>query len=135
MASLLAIAHASGGRYITAGSAEELKEALASTVGTSFRVFKGNTEIANGSLGSEEPLYLPGGDYRVELDSSPPQNVQISLTPNDQLTLTMEKQAGVLSHFERRNPIEYRSCDAAIASIERLERGEDVQEQIQTMTY
>ena len=56
MASLLAIAHASGGRYITAGSAEELKEALASTVGTSFRVFKGSTEIANGSLGSEEPL-------------------------------------------------------------------------------
>ncbi len=134
-ASLQAVADASGGRYVTAGSAEELKEALASTVGTSFRVFKGSTEIANGSLGSDEPLYLPGGDYRVELDSSPPQDVQISLTPMDQLTLTMEKQAGFVSHFERRDRIEYRSCDDAIASIERLERGEDVQEPYQSMTY
>ena len=134
-ASLQAVADASGGRYVTAGSAEELKEALASTVGTSFRVFKGSTEIANGSLGSDEPLYLPGGDYRVELDSSPPQDVQISLAPMDQLTLTMEKQAGFVSHFERRDRIEYRSCDDAIASIERLERGEDVREPYQSMTY
>jgi Mg-chelatase subunit ChlD len=38
-ASLQAVADASGGRYVNAGSAEELKEALAQTVGTSFSVF------------------------------------------------------------------------------------------------
>ncbi len=89
-ASLWAVANASGGRYVTAGSAEELKEALASTVGTSFRVFKGSTEIASGSLGSDEPLFLPGGDYRVELDSSPPQDVQFRLAPMYHLTWTLE---------------------------------------------
>ena len=134
-ASLLAVAHASGGRYITAGSAEELKEALASTVGTSFRVFKGSTEIASGALGAEEPLFLPGGDYRVELNSSPPQNMEISLASGNQLTLTVEKQGGVVSHFERRDPMEYRSCEDAIASIEYLERNNETQEPLQSMTY
>ena len=80
-ASLQAIANASGGRYVTAGSAEELKAALAQTVATSFSVFKGNTEVANGSLGSNKTLFLPEGDYRVVLDSTPPQNVRISLAP------------------------------------------------------
>jgi Mg-chelatase subunit ChlD len=86
-ASLQAVADASGGRYVNAGSAEELKEALAQTVGTSFSVFKGSLEVANGSLGSHEPLLLPAGDYRVEFDSAPPQEVQISLSPRERLTL------------------------------------------------
>jgi Mg-chelatase subunit ChlD len=74
-ASLQAIADASGGRYVTAGSAEELKEALALTVGTPFQVFKGHLEVASGTLGSDEPVFLPGGEYRVALDSSPRQEV------------------------------------------------------------
>lgn len=120
-ASLQAVANASGGRYVTAGSAEELKEALAQTVATSFSVFKGSSEVANGFLGSHEPLFLPDGDYRIELDSSPPQNVQISLTPGDQLTLTLEKQGDFVSHFERRDRIEHRSCEDVVALNERLE--------------
>ena len=133
-ASLQAVADASGGRYITAGSAEELKEALAITVATSFRVFKGSTEVANGSLGSDEPLFLPGGDYRVQLNSSPPQEVQISLAPQDQLTLTLEKEGDVVSHFERRDRIQYKSCDDAIASIERLEKSNEMQRPLATAT-
>jgi Mg-chelatase subunit ChlD len=133
-ASLQAVADASGGRYVTAGSAEELKQALAQTVSTSFSVFKGNIEIASGSLGSDEPLFLPGGDYRVELDSSPPQNVQISLAPRDQLTLTLEKEGDQVSHFERRNRLPYTSCEDAIASIERLERRNELQRPLATAT-
>ena len=110
-ASLQAVANASGGRYVTAGSAEELKEALAQTVATSFSVFKDGTKVANGFLGSDEPLFLPEGDYRVELDSSPPQNVQIRLAPSDQLTLTLEKKGGSVSHVERHNQMEHRSCE------------------------
>jgi hypothetical protein len=134
-ASLQAIAYASGGRYVTAGSAEELKEALAQTVATSFSVFKGSTEVANGSLGSDEPVYLPEGDYRVQLDSSPPQNVQISLAPRDRVTLTLEKAGDFVSHFERRDRIQYKSCAGVVASIERLEASQETQEPLQTATY
>jgi Ca-activated chloride channel family protein len=119
-ASLQAVADASGGHYVTAGSAEELKEALVQTVGTSFSVFKGSIEVANGSLGTDEPLILPGGDYRVEFNSSPPQVVQINLAPRDQLTLTLQKLGNVVSHFERRDRLEYTSCEDAIGTIERL---------------
>ena len=121
-ASLQAVADASGGRYVTAGSAEELKEALTRAVGTSFRVFKGRVEIANGSLGSGERLLLPEGDYRVRLDSSPPQEARISLAPRDQLTLTLAREGEAISSVERRGELPYTSCEEAIASIERLEK-------------
>ena len=134
-ARLQAVADASGGRYVTAGSAEELKEALAQTVATSFSVYKGSTEIANGSLGSDEPLYLPGGDYRVELDSSPPRSVNVSLEPRDELTLTLAKQGGRVSHFERRDRLPHTSCEDAIAAIERAERASEQAEALQTATY
>jgi Mg-chelatase subunit ChlD len=134
-ASLQAVADASGGRYITASSAEELKEALALTVGTPFRVLKGDLVVADGTLGSNESLLLPQGDYRVQLDSSPPQEMQIRLAPRDQLTLTLEKQDGVVSHFESRNRLDYTSCEDAIASIERLEQIERREPPITTATY
>ncbi len=121
-ASLQAVADASGGRYVTAGSAEELKEALAETVGTSFSVFKGNIEVANGSLGSQESLLLPAGAYRVEFDTAPPQEFEIILTPRNQLTLTLQKRGNLVSHFERRNPLQYASCEDAI---ERLGGGKE----------
>ncbi len=119
-ASLQAVADASGGRYVTAGSAEELKEALVQTVGTSFTVFKGSMEVANGSLGSNEPVILPAGNYRVDFDSSPPQSVRVSLAPRDQLVLTMQKRANAVSHFERRDRLQYTSCEDAIGTMQRL---------------
>lgn len=134
-ASLQAVADASGGRYVTAGSAEELKDALALTVGTPFRVFKGNIPVASGSLGSDQPLFLPGGEYRVALESSPPQEVQIDLAPRDQLTLTLEKQAGLVSHFERRDVLQYTSCEEAIASIEQSGESEEARPPLATNTF
>ena len=124
-ASLQSIASASGGRYVTAGSAEELKAALAQTVATSFSVYKGSTEIAGGSLGSGTPLYLPEGDYRVELRSSPPQSMSVSLSPRDRLTLTVEKTGDAVTQYERRDRIGYRSCEEMVAKIERLEAGRE----------
>ena len=120
-ASLRAVADASGGRYVTAGSAEELKAALARTVATSFSVYKGRTPVASGSLGEDEILYLPEGEYRVELDSSPPREVRIALAPRDRLTLTWQKQDDSIRHVEQRGQIQYRSCEDAVARIERLE--------------
>jgi hypothetical protein len=134
-ASLRAVANASGGRYVTAGSAEELKVALAQTVATAFSVFKGNIKVATGSLGSDEPLFLPEGNYRVELDSSPPQNVQVSLVPGDRVTLTLEKKGDYVSHFARRNPMQHRSCEDVVARIERLESREERKESVRTSVY
>jgi len=118
-ASLQAIADASGGYFLTANSAEELREALEVTVGTRFRVLRDNTVVANGVLGSDEPLFLPMGDYRVELDSVPPQRVQITLAASDRLTLMLEKEGGVVTHSEYRGRLQPTSCDAAMASIKR----------------
>jgi Mg-chelatase subunit ChlD len=131
-AGLQAIADASGGRYVTAGSAEELRAALAETVATSFSVLRGNTVVASGSLGTEETVYLPEGDYRVELHSSPPEIVPVSLVPSTRVRLTLEKQGDTVAHVERRDSIEYRSCEAVAANIERLEAGQESGGPLQT---
>ena len=109
-ASLRAVASASGGRYVTAGSAEELKAALAQTVATSFSVYRGDTEIAGGSLGSADVMLLPEGDYRVQVHSSPPVETYISLAPRDQLTLTLEKSGDAVSPIEQRGRLPHTSC-------------------------
>ena len=120
-ASLRAVANASGGRYVVAGSAEELKTALAETVATSFSVYTGGVQVATGSLGADETMYLPEGEYRVELHSSPPQIVPVSLAPRDRVTVTLEKSAGRVSHLEQRAQIEHQSCEAVASSIERMQ--------------
>ena len=134
-ASLQAVADASGGRYVTAGSAEELKYALAQTVATSYSVYKGEIVVANGFFGSNETLYLPEGNYRVELDSSPRTSVEIRLAPRDQLTLTLKKESGLVSHDEHRGLLEHRSCEDVVASIKRLEAGAESQESLRTASY
>jgi Mg-chelatase subunit ChlD len=110
-ASLRAVASASGGRYVTASSAEELKAALAQTVATSFSVYQGNTEIAGGSLGSADVMLLPEGDYRVQLHSSPPVEAYVSLAPRDQLTLTLEKRGDEVTPIKQRRRLPHTTCD------------------------
>ena len=121
-ASLQAVADASGGRFLKAGSAEELKDALELTVATRFHVFKGNIVVASGDLSSNEPLFLPEGDYRVQLDSAPPHVVQISLAPRDELTVTLEKEEGAVSHSEHRGRLEYTACEDATISRHRPQK-------------
>jgi Mg-chelatase subunit ChlD len=133
-ASLQAVANASGGRYVTAGSAEELQDALAQTVATSFSVFKGSVEVASGSLASDERIFLPEGDYRVQLHDASQQNVPISLAPRDSVTLTLEKEGGMVSHFEQRDSMEYRSCEDVAATIEHLELRQAESESLRSAT-
>lgn len=133
-ASLRAVAKASGGRYVTAGSAEELKEALAQTVATSYSVYQEGTEVANGSLGSDEVVFLPEGDYRVRLDSSPPQEARVTLDPRDKVTLMLEKRGDVVSQSERRGELPRMSCEDAIASNERLVKSGELQPRLATVT-
>ena len=109
-ASLMAIASASGGRYVTASSAEELQAALAQTVATSFSVYKGNMEVAGGSLGSAGVMLLPEGVYRVQLHSSPPVEAIVNLAPRDQLTLTLERHGAEVTPTEQRGRLPHTKC-------------------------
>jgi len=133
--SLRAIANASGGRYVTASSAEELKDALARTVATPFRVYKGSIQVGDGSLGSNERMYFPEGDYRVELESRPPRYVEVSLAARDQLSLTFEKRGDVVTQSERRDILEYRSCEDVVARIEGLEQRSDLRQPEPVVTH
>jgi Ca-activated chloride channel family protein len=110
-ASLQAIANASGGRFVTASNAEELKAALAQTVATSFSVYQGSTEVASGSLGSAGVMLLPAGEYRVQLHSSPPVEARVNLAPRDSLALTLDRRGGVVSPVERRSELPHTTCD------------------------
>ncbi len=112
-ASLRAVANASGGRYVTAGSAEELKAALEQTVATAFSVYRGGTEVASGSLGSAGVILLPEGEYRVQLHSTPPVETRVRLAPRDQVTLMLEKVGDEISPAEQRGRLPHTSCDAA----------------------
>ena len=109
-ASLKAIAQASGGRYLVAHSAEQLKEALIDTVGTPFRVYNGPTVVATGALGSGEPILLPDGDYRIQVNSSPQYQVPVSLVAGEQVVVTLEKKEGVVYHAQQRHQAGYTPC-------------------------
>ncbi len=112
-ASLQAIANASGGRYVTAGTAEELKTALEETVATAFSVYKNNVEVAAGSLGSAGVMLLPEGDYQVRLHSSPPVDTPVNLVPRESVKLFLDRRAGTIAPFERRDELPYTSCALA----------------------
>ncbi|MDJ0852733.1 MAG: VWA domain-containing protein [Myxococcota bacterium] len=109
-ASLRAIAEASGGRFVTAGSAEELRDALSATVGTAFRVIRGGRPVAKGSLGAEAMLHLPPGDYELALESAPPVRVPVTMAAEEKLVVTLERRGGRVSHSDVRWPTEYAAC-------------------------
>ena len=119
-ASLRAVASATGGRYVTASSAEELQAALAETVATSFSVYQGDSEVASGSLGSAGAMLLPEGDYRVQLHSSPPVETYVSLAPRDQVTLTLEKRGDEMTPLEQRGQLPHTTCEDMTQYIDTL---------------
>ncbi len=114
-ASLAAIADASGGRFLSARSAEELREALAVTVGTPYEVLRGGEIVGEGALGSDEPILLPAGQYRLRLDSKPPRDVAIVLVAEEGLAVGFEREGGVLTD---RAPVDYTRCEDIVAAPE-----------------
>lgn len=109
-ASLDAIAQAAGGRFFLAGSSEELQRALADSVGTAFKVYQGPRVVASSVLGSAEPILLPEGQYVVELDSSPPREMTVTLVPGERLTLTLEKEQQHVTDRQQRQVVGYTPC-------------------------
>ena len=114
--SLRAIAEVSGGRFLTARSAAELRDALSETVGTPYRVLKDSQVVAAGALGSVEPLRLASGEYRLELQSEPPHSVDIELESEQTLTLVLERDKDGLSRTSHSKPAAYAKCENPSAS-------------------
>ncbi len=114
-ASLRAIAAASGGRYLTARSAAELREALAVTVGTPFQVKRDGVTVAHGALGAGDVLQLPEGEYTVRVESSPPYEVPVALERQEGLKLRLKREGGQVLLARDRREIAHRSCDAPAA--------------------
>jgi Mg-chelatase subunit ChlD len=110
-ASLRAIADASGGKFLTARSAEELREALSVTVGTTFRVLRRGIPVAAGTLGADELIRLPADEYAVRIDSEPALEVSASLSSETNLTLVLERRQGTVSLRVRRRPSDHFACE------------------------
>jgi hypothetical protein len=113
LAGLRAIAEASNGKFLTARSAEELRDALTVTVGTTYRVSREGTTVARGTLGADDLILLPAGDYVVELDSKPPHEVPVTLASEESLALVLARDGDAVSHSRRRGPADYRVCEDA----------------------
>jgi len=113
LAGLRAIAEASNGKFLTARSAEELRDALTVTVGTSYRVSRKGATVARGTLGANDRILLPAGEYVVELDSKPPHAVPVTLTSEESLTLELARDGDAVSHSGRRGAADYRTCEDA----------------------
>jgi Mg-chelatase subunit ChlD len=111
-ASLRAIAEASGGRFLTATTAEELRDALAITVGTRFELQRDGAPVADGTLGADEVIRLPEGEYVFQLDSAPPYEAPVALASEEALTLVLERRGSDVSRQARRAPAVYSACDA-----------------------
>ena len=123
-ASLKGIASATGGSYFTANSATELRGALDATVGTQYRVLAESDVVASGVLGSNTPLFLPTGNYRIEFDSVPRHEVAFALSARDRLHLMLEREDGRISHREYRDLMDdASSCEAAAAAHQQLVAG------------
>lgn len=110
--SLRSIAEASGGRFFAAGNARELRDALAVTVGTPFRVMSGDVVVAEGALGGGEQMFLPAGPYRVRIDSSPPHEVPVTLVSEEALSVVVEREGGTVSDRQSRRSTDYEPCSS-----------------------
>jgi Mg-chelatase subunit ChlD len=113
LAGLRAIAEASGGKFLTATTAEELREALSVSVGTTYRVSRDGETVASGTLGADEVMLLPAGEYVVALDSTPAYEAGIRLASEESVTLLLDRAGEFVSRDDMRVPTRYRACDEA----------------------
>jgi hypothetical protein len=119
---LRAIARASGGKFLTARSADELRDALAVTVGTPYAVRSTGRVVAEGTLGIDDPIRLPAGDYTLRIESRPPYEVPIRLESEQGLKLLLKRDGRKVFHARSSEAIDYARCELPVEP-ERVENG------------
>jgi Mg-chelatase subunit ChlD len=111
--SLRLIAETTGGKFITAGDAGELRRALSETAGTTFTIWSGDRQVASGTLGANESLHLAAGDYTLRLNSEPPRQFSFGVAAEESLSLTLVREGDSVSTRESRQPATYFLCEPA----------------------
>lgn len=87
------------------------------TVGTPFRVLRGEVPVALGVLGAQRRLRLPVGNYRVQVDSTPPVVLEIAIARDESATLQLKRERDRLYHRVQRRPAsESVTCQAGVGS-------------------
>ncbi|MEE8509375.1 MAG: vWA domain-containing protein [Myxococcota bacterium] len=87
------------------------------TVGTPFRVLRGEVPVALGALGAQRRLRLPVGNYRVQVDSTPPVVLEIAIASGESATLQLKRERDRLYHRVQRRPAsESIPCQAGVGS-------------------
>ncbi len=110
------IARASGGLFLTASNAVQLRDALRSVVGTRYEVMRDGRRVAVGTLGGDEAIALPAGKYQVRLEGEPTVTVPIEISGERSHRLTFDMRRGRLSHATEATDIERFSCDLPMGS-------------------
>jgi Mg-chelatase subunit ChlD len=108
--SLTQIAASSGGKFITAGSGDELRRALAETAGSPYSVWHGTTEVGRGTLGGESVIRLPAGDYLVRLESDPPREFPFHIDAEQSLSLVLVRQGEQFTSRDLREALAWGEC-------------------------
>ena len=108
--SLRLIAETTGGKFITAGDAGELRRALSETAGTSFSIWRDAIHVASGTLGANESFQLPAGDYTLRLLSEPPREFSFVMGAEESVTLTLAREGDDVSTRASRQPATYFLC-------------------------
>jgi hypothetical protein len=88
------------------------------TVGTPFSVSWRGITAGAGTLGSDDVLLLPAGEYLVTLDSDPPRQAPVVLESEVRHTLVFDGDATHAGHKAWREGAEYSACDEQVAALE-----------------
>jgi hypothetical protein len=110
VAALQGIAEVSGGSFIAAENAEALRQALAVSAGTGWRILRDGAVVSLGAFGHEESLPLPEGDYVLEVDSLPPFESSFRMNAEENLLFTLDQTPEGVKSSEVREPAAYQPC-------------------------
>jgi len=105
------IARVSGGLFLTASDAVRLRDAFRKAVGTRYRVLRDGRTVATGTLGGDEVLALPAGQYEVRLDGQPAVSVPVEVMGERNHRLIFDVRGGEHSHSIEEANIERFSCN------------------------
>jgi len=110
---LRSIARSSGGIFLTVRTVLELRDALATTAGSSFSVLQDGVPVATGTLGSSRVLRLPPGQYLLRVDSRPPVSVPVTLVSENRSSIDFQLKSGKLAHSLRQEAAAYAVCEGS----------------------
>jgi len=108
--SLRSIAETTGGKFITAGDAGELRRALSETAGTTFSIWRDTVHVTSGTLGAAERFQLSAGDYTLRLHSEPLREFVFAMGAEESVALTLAREGDSVSTRVARQPGSYFLC-------------------------